>query len=82
MIATITIEDLDEFEMHDGYSWIAEGPRGRIWSIVWQPGRETDNIRAWPDPSGRTAHRGNAKTLDDAREQVLEIAQKIRSGKH
>lgn len=78
--ATITIEDLSEFQMHDGYSWLAEGARGRTWSIIWQPEREADNIRAWPFPAGRTAHRGNAQTLDAARVQVLEIARKIANG--
>lgn len=82
MTATqITIEGLDESEMHDGYSWFAEGPRGRDWLIVWQPARGTDNIRAWPLPGGKTAHWATATTLDAAREQALEIARKIATSK-
>lgn len=81
MTATITIEGLDESEMHDGYSWLATGPRGRDWLIVWQPARDADNIRAWPAAGGKTARWANAKTLDAAREHALEIARKIATRK-
>jgi len=75
------LTDLNEFDMCDGVSWTAEGPRGRLWTIVWQPGRAEDNIRAWPFPAGRTAHRDCAETVEDARVLALKIAEKIKLGR-
>lgn len=73
----VTIADLDESEMCDGYVWTYHDPRGRAWSIAWQPGRGIDTLRAWLFPGGRTAYRGNVATLEAARAWALETAQTI-----
>lgn len=71
----------DEMRGHDNITWICEGPRGRLWLIVWQWERPEQNIRAWPFPAGRTTHRGHATSESAAREQAAEIATKIKKGK-
>jgi len=77
----ITIEDLDEFAMADGaYTWWAYGPNGRVWSIVWQPYREIDNMRAWPFPNHPTEFWGHARDIENAREQAVDMARLIKAG--
>jgi hypothetical protein len=76
-----TSADLDELVMHDGITWCAEGPRGKLWTIIWQPARTGDNIRAWPFPGGKTAHWGHAADADDARAEALRIAALIATGR-
>jgi hypothetical protein len=81
MTATTTAIDLNEHPMHDGVTWVATGPRGRLWVIAWQPARAENNIRAWPAPAGKTAHRGHATNLDTARARAREIADLIKTGR-
>ena len=75
------VPELHEIAMHDGITWTAEGPRGKLWSIIWQPARTEDNIRAWPFPGGRTAHWGHAADADGARAEASRIAALIAAGK-
>lgn len=71
----------DEFEMHDGHVWTAFGPRGKSWTIAYQPDRDADNMRAWPNPAGRTAYFDHAADLADARAKAQDIANLIKAGK-
>jgi hypothetical protein len=72
--------ELDEHEMFDGITWIAEFSNGRIWTIVWQYARTGDNMRAWPVTGalpGRTKHWGHAVTPEAARTEAHKLAETI-----
>lgn len=82
MTSTTALHDLDEFPMADGsYVWTAQGPRGKAWSIVWQPSRAADNMRAWPYPAGKTRHRATAGDVGTARREAVRMAALIAAGK-
>jgi len=82
MAGETPLESLSELAMGSGeYTWCAEGPDGRLWTIVWQPARETENMRAWPFPGGRTKHRGHAASVQEARREAVRIAGLIEDGK-
>jgi len=72
--------ELNEYAMADGtVTWTAEGPGGRIWSIVWQPDRAT--VRAWPFPAGRIGHHAAAADLATARAEARRITGLIADGR-
>ena len=79
--AAETAADLNETVIHDGLTWCAEGPKGKLWTIIWQPARAEDNIRAWPFPAGRTKHWGAATEIAAARREAVRIAGLIADGK-
>jgi hypothetical protein len=74
------------FRLCDGILWGCEGPNGRSWGILWQPGHASHNLRAFhlSGPNSMTPGRdrltASAATEEDARAMATAIAADIAAG--